>query len=264
MNKQHGLLLLSLLGLGAVGSVVLTSASQRSYPTSSSSEPSVSPPTQQESQDTMTPTLNAANASISSDQLTQLEQMLMIPAGFALATSQPVAMNGEAVWHLRYERADQQNRGLHGEHFSAVISQQDGRLQGVTHMIATLSDGPLPDEAEAQSAAIAYLENQAPDLLDSMEIQWIKPHDEQIQVLSETAAAQTVTITGMKVKCYNPADGRYFWVIVGPQDQIITFERDIVWSTNMGQRQTEKWLHDQWLAEQQLTSRQVGDRHPLS
>jgi hypothetical protein len=28
----------------------------------------------------------------------------------------------------------------------------------------------------------------------------------------------------------------------------MVFERDIVWSNMPGHRQTEKWLHDNWLA----------------
>jgi hypothetical protein len=51
----------------------------------------------------------------------------------------------------------------------------------------------------------------------------------------------------MKVKCRNTADGRWFWVIVGPGGQVITFERDVVWHTSLGMRCTEMWLHDLWL-----------------
>jgi hypothetical protein len=41
-------------------------------------------------------------------------------------------------------------------------------------------------------------------------------------------------------------DGRYAWVIVGTEGEVITFERDIVWNTSMSERSTEKWLHDEW------------------
>jgi hypothetical protein len=186
----------------------------------------------------------------SAQQFTQIQQRLEIPSRFVLVNQQSVFMDGEPVWHLRYERADQQNRSLHGEHISAVISQKGDRLKGFTRMDEQLSKGELPDQEQARKTAIAYLQKHAPDLINTMEIRWIKPHEERIQVRSEAGQPQSVTIVGMKVKCYSPTDGRYFWVIVGAQAQIITFERDIVWSTDMGRRQTEKWLHDTWLAEQ--------------
>jgi hypothetical protein len=186
----------------------------------------------------------------SAQQLTQIQQRLNIPNSFVLVNQQSVLMDGEPIRHLRYERADQQNRNLSGEHISAVISEKDDRLKGFTQMDEQLSKGELPDQEQARKAAITYLQKHAPDLINTMEVRWIKPHEERIQVRSEAGQPQSVTITGMKVKCYNPTDGRYFWVIVGAQAQIITFERDIVWSTDMGRRQTEKWLHDTWLAEQ--------------
>lgn len=251
MNNHHGLILLSLLGLGAIASISLMGAGQRPHPVSSSVRSHELNRTQKE---TNAETVQTQPLSMSPDQLAQIEQTLDIPPGFTLVAHQPATVDGEAAWHLRYEREDGQNRGLHGEHFSAVISQADGRIQGVTHMNATPSNRPLPSKEQAQETAIAYLQKNAPDLLNAMEIQWIEPHDEYIQVRGEMGEPQIVPVTGMKVKCYNTADGRYFWVIVGPQEQVITFERDIVWSTNMGQRQTEKWLHDQWLAQQQTTA----------
>ena len=251
MRNNHVLVLVSVAGIGAVAFLGLTNASQPPNPTSSDSLLDNSKLTQQEQQSTMT---RLQTFSIPSKQLGQIEQMIEIPSGFVLAISQSVAMNDESVWYLRYEREDQRNRGLHGEHFSAVLSQDGKRLKGFTQMDERLSDGQLPDKVQAEKAALAYLQKYAPDLLNSMEIQWIKPHDEQIQLQREIGEPQTVTITGMKVKCYNTANGRYFWVIVGPQEQIVTFERDIVWSTNMGQRQTEKWLHDQWVEQQQTIS----------
>jgi hypothetical protein len=252
MRKNHLPVLLSCIGIGAIALLGLTSAEQPLGSPSSDSRADQSKSAQQQQgtiQEKRTMT-RSQSSSVSPKQLSQIEQKLNIPNGFVLVTSQSVAMNGKSVWHLRYERADQRNRGLHGEHFSAVLSQNGERLEGFTRMEKKLSTGQLLDEGQAKTAAIAYLQKNAPDLLNSMEIQWIKPHDEQIQIQRETGKPQTVGITGMKVKCYNAADGRYFWVIVGSQNQIITFERDIVWSNNMGKRETEKWLHDTWVAEQ--------------
>jgi hypothetical protein len=36
---------------------------------------------------------------------------------------------------------------------------------------------------------------------------------------------------------------------VGSDKDVMAFERDIVWITVPGHRQTEKWLHDTWLTE---------------
>jgi hypothetical protein len=48
-------------------------------------------------------------------------------------------------------------------------------------------------------------------------------------------------------------DDRWFWLIVGADREVMVFERDIVWANLEGRRQSEKWLHDSWLAEQRKT-----------
>ena len=57
----------------------------------------------------------------------------------------------------------------------------------------------------------------------------------------------------MKVKCRNSADGTYFWVIVGSDNSVIVFERDIEWDFIRAGRQTEKWLHDDWLRKENIS-----------
>lgn len=42
-------------------------------------------------------------------------------------------------------------------------------------------------------------------------------------------------------------------MIVGADREVMVFERDIVWANLEGRRQSEKWLHDSWLAEQRKT-----------
>ncbi|MBE1237256.1 hypothetical protein IHV25_06305 [Phaeovibrio sulfidiphilus] len=107
---------------------------------------------------------------------------------------------------------------------------------------------PLPDREETENIARAFLADHAPDLLPTMKISWIEPHDETI--VDRTGGAETtVTVTGMKVKARNLADGTWFWVIVGGDRTPMVFERDIVWIAFPGHRQTEKWLHDNWLNE---------------
>jgi len=82
-----------------------------------------------------------------------------------------------------------------------------------------------------------------------MKISWIEPHNEAVAIHSGDGTRTTATLTGMKVKARNLADGRWFWVIVGGDGKPMVFERDIVWVTFPGHRKTEKWLHDGWLRE---------------
>lgn len=57
-----------------------------------------------------------------------------------------------------------------------------------------------------------------------------------------------MTITGMKVKGRQLSTGLYAWVIVGPDEQVITFERGIAWDSSQHRRLTQMWLHDAWIA----------------
>lgn len=168
-----------------------------------------------------------------------------LPAGFAPVAAAEVALDGQPARLLRYERADGRNAGLGGEHVSLVLGAE-GRLLGYTRMDATLAARPLPDEAAAEATAVAFLERAAPELVPVRRLSWVKPHAETVQ-----AGGRALEVTGMKVKMRNTADDTWFWVIVGPDEQIVTFERDIVWLSFPGRRQTEKWLHDAWLAERE-------------
>jgi hypothetical protein len=107
--------------------------------------------------------------------------------------------------------------------------------------------------------ALSFLEKLAPELLASFEIRWIEPHDEKLLV-SRDGASEFLTLSGMKVKMLNTADGRWFWVIVGTDGAVAVFERDIVWITLPGHRQTEKWLHDAWLAEKGLADKSLSEK----
>jgi hypothetical protein len=172
------------------------------------------------------------------------------PEGYTRVLAQPVAMDDAPVWHLRFEPAptagDRPNLG--GEHFSAVVAP-DGALKGVTWLDRRFAEGALPEADRAQEIARNYLRSAAPDRIARMDVKWVRPHDEQIRI-TDAGHGRDVTVTGMKVKCRSTKDKRYFWVIVGPGDRVLTFERDIVWNTLRQKRQTEQWLHDAWLAEQ--------------
>jgi hypothetical protein len=176
-----------------------------------------------------------------------------LPAGYAEVARRPATVDGEQAELVRYERVDGRNAALGGEHFSIVVAA-DGRLKGFARIDLDLVGGALPSHDETQAVAMDFLRAAAPDLLPVLKISWIKPHDEPLRV-TRNGKAESLTLTGMKVKMRNTADGRWMWVIVGTDRKVMVFERDIVWVTFPGHRKTEKWLHDSWLAERGLTAR---------
>jgi hypothetical protein len=185
----------------------------------------------------------AVNASSMSLAISRL-----MPPGYVSVATRSVSVNAEPAISTRHEREDGRNCGLGGEHFS-VITDGSGRLKGFTQMDIAMFAGLLPTKEKAREIALNFLREMAADLLPRMEISWIKPHDETIHVL-RNGQREAITLTGMKVKARNLADGRWFWVIVGANDRVMVFERDIVWITFPGRRKTEKWLHDEWLMAQ--------------
>lgn len=171
----------------------------------------------------------------------------LIPATHIESTRRTVQVDGSSAELIRHERLDGRNAKLGGEHFSLVVAS-DGLLKGFANIDLDLAGRPLPSRERTEDIARAFLQAHAPDLLPRMQISWIEPHDEPIRV-DQASGADTVRLTGMKMKARNLADGRWFWVIVGADEKPMIFERDIVWIDFPGHRKTEKWLHDTWLQE---------------
>lgn len=170
-----------------------------------------------------------------------------LPIGYRETGRRSAIVDGEAAELVRYERADGRNSGFGGEHFSTVTAS-NGRLKGFARIDLDLVDRDLPSREEAQTIAMDFLQKQAPDLLPGMKLSWIEPHDEPLRVI-RNGQTEDLTLTGMKVKMRNTADGRWFWVIAGADRKVMVFERDIHWITFPGHRGTEKWLHDSWILE---------------
>ena len=189
---------------------------------------------------TVTKTLAATPLAVPAATLESL-----VPSGFGEAGRMAVTVDKVPATFIRHTRETGRNAHIGGEHVSVVVGE-NGVLKRFTRMDASLAGGALPSRQEARAIAFAFLARHAPDLLANPEVHWVEPHDESIRV-EEGGVARAVTLTGMKVKMRNPADGRWFWVIVGSDSGVMTFERDIVWITFPGRRQTEKWLHDGWL-----------------
>lgn len=170
-----------------------------------------------------------------------------MPDGYREVARRTVTVDRQGAELVRYERVDGRNAALGGEHFSTVIGS-DGRLKGFARIDIDLVGGELPSREDTQAIAMDFLRNAAPDLLPGMKISWIEPHDEPLRVTRD-GRTDDLTLTGMKVKMRNSADGLWMWVIVGADRKVMVFERDINWITFPGRRGTEKWLHDSWLVE---------------
>ncbi len=171
----------------------------------------------------------------------------VMPVGYDEVARRPVTLDGQGAELVRYQRTDGRNGALGSEHFSTVIAA-DGRFKGFARIDIALVGGQLPTREETQAIAMDFLRDAAPDLLSVLKISWIEPHDEPLRV-ARNGRTEDLTLTGMKVKMRNTADGLWMWVIVGADRKVMVFERDISWITFPGHRGTEKWLHDSWLVE---------------
>lgn len=169
----------------------------------------------------------------------------LIPSGYKEVSRRLIEVDLEPAELIRFQPENTLKPTPGGEHFSIIIGNR-GCIKGFTHMDASFYCSDLPSQEEAKKASELLLAIIAPDLLNNMELHWIKPHNETI-TLTRGETNIDITIPGMKVKMRNRADGRWFWVVVGSDRQAITFERDIVWINFPGHRKTEKWLHDAWL-----------------
>jgi hypothetical protein len=172
-----------------------------------------------------------------------VEEFGDVPDEMGLVAVRREQHDDRPVHVARHQRLEQPEVVLGGEHVTCTVDAVSGQLLGITRLLASQAAGPLPSRGTARHVADAYLARVAPDLVDNLEMRWIEPHDKVV-----TLAERRVTITGMKVKCFQPSNGRYAWVIVGPHQRVITFERDIAWDTGQSRRITPMWLHDVWIA----------------
>lgn len=159
--------------------------------------------------------------------------------------SWPIALEGEVLVNERTvhltRRQPEGTLKLGAAHHSMLMAP-NGVLVGYTDLTRPCA---LPTKDEARRRAFDLFTMVAPDL--ALTEPWVAPHEERITLVGTVTA-----IIGQKVKC-RQANGRYVWAIVG--DDVITFERDIVWDDAMSERATQKWLHDDWLRHQLVDGR---------
>lgn len=171
-------------------------------------------------------------------------ETISVPEGYEFKSVRSGKQNEADTWVFRYEKSNQENNGLGGEHYSFTVDQESHKILGITWMDQRFASGQqLPSEKQTEELVKSFLNWTQPGLFDRLENHWIRPHGEVITVNGEK-----ITIIGMKYKCYLPDNDTWAWVIVGPDERVMTFEQGIKWE---GGRVTEKWLHDNWLLENQ-------------
>jgi hypothetical protein len=179
---------------------------------------------------------------------------------------------------LRYTRTGEIELG--GEHISATINLDDGKVLGYCRMLKECDGRSFVDINTALRCAFHFLKSYASDLcaaqdpplinlppgvcqgqgisfdsktegtdfepgfsMGKVSVLWVDDHQE---VLS--CHGKVFETHGMKVKMsLNDHSGQYAWVIVDKFAKVQVFERNIYWDFNDMRRDTQMWLHDGWL-----------------
>ncbi|GGX71367.1 hypothetical protein [Saccharospirillum salsuginis] len=173
----------------------------------------------------------------------------LIEPDFTVAGQLVGTRNETTIRLTRYQNKGTPDIRMGGEHIS-LVTDESGHLKGLAKLLvrSACEPGDLPSEEEAHRIATEFFNTHAPDLLEAIEVKWIKPHTEEI-----THNSKKHHLHGMKVKCKNQWNGQYFWAVVGPDKKVMVFERDVIWDFLKAGRQTEKWLHDHWLIKKNYT-----------
>lgn len=173
------------------------------------------------------------------------QDKVKIPDAYHYHSAEKVTVDNTPAYLIRYQKDE--NKGLLGEHFSFVVSEKDKQILGFTNMDKKYSNLKMLTKKETEKIAIEFLLKIDNSLANGLKNLWIERHDEQIVINN----GETVTVGGMKYKCFRPNSNDYAWVIVGYDGSIITFERNVLWNTEAQSRISEKWLHDTWLINKQ-------------
>lgn len=166
---------------------------------------------------------------------------ISIPKDYVLVNVNEGAQDNENIIVFRYQKNEELNIG--GEHFSFTVREKDNLLLGVMWMDSKfIKDNELPTKEQTSKIAEEYIKKIDPDLFNKLELQWISSHDEKIIIDNKE-----IVVSGMKYKCYIPAEKTYTWVVVGSGGDVTIFERGLVWDGVLGQRGSEGWLYDTWV-----------------
>ncbi|WP_372474703.1 hypothetical protein AB4865_05435 [Capnocytophaga sp. ARDL2] len=171
--------------------------------------------------------------------LEAFQKSIEIPKEYQFHSVEKVKIDKVTAYLFRYEKTE--NKGMRGEHFSFVISEKEKKILGFTLMDKRYSEEKWLSKQETEQVAKKFLQEIDNTLAEGLKNLWIEPHNEEIII-----NGKSLSINGMKYKCFRPSHNDYAWVIVGSDRTIITFERDILWDNHQQKRITEKWLHDNW------------------
>ena len=197
------------------------------------------------------------NIAVQQDKaLTLLESIIQIPDDYALVNCLLLNHDDQPIFVFRYEHVNGVCKGLGGEHFSVSIDLAATKVMGFMHIEKQHCGPGLPTDDVARQLAIEFLPQVAADLVDSYEIKWIMrqleepnkiPHESPFPFRDEND--HKCLVTGVRVKFFFEKLGAWGWVIVGRNNKVIAFEREIIWSTTLNRRSTPAWLHDNFVEE---------------
>jgi len=179
-----------------------------------------------------------------------------IPEGYKLTSHLLQSHDEVPVFIFRYEKSNGKNTGLGGEHFSVSVDLGATKIMGVMHVDETHCGEGLPNDDDAQDAAIQWLPKIAPELVDQYEVKWILSQKEEPEKIPHECPfpfkddeGKEHLVTGVRVKLFFQELDSWGWVIVGRDGQIISFEREVIWNTTLSRRSTPAWLHDNYIQE---------------
>ncbi|MTV82733.1 hypothetical protein [Secundilactobacillus folii] len=168
---------------------------------------------------------------------------LQIPAGYQVVVDQLVPRNGQQVHLLRYQPANLPEEALNREHVT-VIYGENGYLYSYNALTQPQS-GKLPTEKQAFDKAEQIWQEIDPTYRNELEQLRSLTNQERTYVNDD---GETVTIPLVWAKYANTVkDGSYEWVGLGPNNQVVEFERESYWDFSAGRQKTEMWNGDDWI-----------------
>lgn len=149
-------------------------------------------------------------------------------------------INKDNVHIYRFEPSVSTGVTLNHPHVTVIIDD-NGKLKGFARLSEDMTGENKIDQRRSMVLAYAFLHKNAPDL-DNVEYQWSAPLKEKII----GADGKETNANGIWVKYRDKNTGQYLWVILAPDESIMEFDRDIVWSFFKGGRVNQLWLRDEW------------------
>lgn len=185
---------------------------------------------------------------------------LQIPDDYKIVVNKLVPRNEEQVRLLRYQPANLPEEVLGREHIT-VMYPEGGELYTYNALTQPLS-GPMPTEQEAWDKAERIWQQVAPNYRGKLER--LRILDGQERSYTDTNG-YTVTFPLMWAKYANTEDmGSYEWIGLGPNGQLVEFERYNSWDYAAGRQKTEMWYGDDWVRARRGLGPQLEAPMPLA